>query len=135
MLSPSMRRVRLLGFLLVAASAAPVPADPRPSALAVARHRAALQQFEEVWTYYRQSRTESFPVYYWSRLVLDSEREMRDGAESRVASLEGHLARMQRLEALVNRVRRLGFGFSIDVGAARYYRLEAEHWLERERSK
>ncbi len=40
---------------------------------------------------------------------------------------------MLRLETLVKKVRRLGFGLSIDVGATAYYRLEAESWLERAR--
>ena len=40
---------------------------------------------------------------------------------------------MTRLEQLVKKVRKLGFGFSIDVGATEYYRLEAELWLERAR--
>ena len=42
---------------------------------------------------------------------------------------------MKKLEALIMRVRRLGFGRSYDVGAAEYYRLEAEHWLELERAQ
>jgi hypothetical protein len=41
---------------------------------------------------------------------------------------------MRKLEALVKRVRRLGFGFSTDVGASEYYRLEAEDWLAKGKS-
>ena len=37
---------------------------------------------------------------------------------------------MKKLEGLVTRVRRIGFGRSYDVGAALYYRLECEHWIE-----
>jgi hypothetical protein len=33
------------------------------------------------------------------------------------------------MEDLIRRIRRLGFGLSADVGATRYYRLEAEQWL------
>jgi hypothetical protein len=126
-----------LGLLLVGVAVAPAPAPPETekstelSALAKARYDAAKIQFEEVWTFYRQSRTESFPVYYWSRLVLDSERELSDKGEDKVAAAQAHLDRMRRLETLVKKVRRLGFGFSVDVKATEYYSLEAQYWLER----
>ncbi len=47
----------------------------------------------------------------------------------RLAALDDHLSRMKKLEALIKKVRRLGFGRSYDVGASEYYRLEAEYWL------
>jgi hypothetical protein len=40
---------------------------------------------------------------------------------------------MKKLEELVKKIRRLGFGRSYDVGASEYYRLEAELWLEKAR--
>src|SRR5262249_29550719 len=132
---PSKRQAVLCGLALTALSVAPAPPEtpPKPSALAEARYRAALKQFEEVWTYYRQSRTDSFFTYYWSRLVLDSQQGLSDAKADRVAALEAHLERMRRLEALVLKVRKLGFSYSIDVGATAYYRLEAERWLEKAR--
>ncbi len=78
-------------------------------------------------------RIDSYQVYVWSRMVLDCRREMAAKAADRVAALDEHLTRMKKLEALITRVRTLGFGRSYDVGAAEYYRLEAEHWLELER--
>jgi hypothetical protein len=131
---PASRRGVVLGLTLAALSFAPGPAttEPKParSALAEARYKAAARQFEEVWAFYRQSRTDSFQTYYWSRLVLDSERDLAAARAGRVAAAEAHLERMRRLEALVKRVRKLGFGFSTDVGATEYYRLEAERWVE-----
>jgi hypothetical protein len=103
------------------------PAGPTP--LARARFQAALDQFELVWSYFQQNRTDSFQVYYWSRLVLDSRREMGESPDDRIVALKNHLARMQKMEELIRKIRRLGFGLSSDVGATRYYRLEAEHWL------
>jgi hypothetical protein len=129
----------VLGLTLAALSIAPGPAatGPKParSPLAEARYKAAARQFEEVWTFYRQSRTDSFQTYYWSRLVLDSERDLAADKAGRVAAAEAHLERMRRLEALVKRVRKLGFGFSTDVGASEYYRLEAERWVEQARAE
>ena len=42
---------------------------------------------------------------------------------------------MKKLEELVVKIRRLGFGRSSDVGATEYYRLEAELWLARATAK
>ena len=133
---PALRRALSLGLALAAFSIAPAPPDtPRkPSALAEARYKAAAKQFEEVWTYYKQSRTDSFLTYYWSRIVLDSQQHMSEAKADRIAALEAHIERMKRLEALVLKVRKLGFGYSIDVGATAYYRLEAELWLEEARA-
>ena len=37
---------------------------------------------------------------------------------------------MKKLEALIKKIRRLGFGFSNDVGASEYFRIEAQSWVE-----
>ena len=103
------------------------------AALADARLQAALKQYEETWSYYQQARIDSYQVYVWSKLILDCQREIADKPAERVTALENHLRRMKRLEALIKKVRRLGFGRSYDVGASEYYRLEAEFWLTREK--
>jgi hypothetical protein len=128
----------LFGLLLISLSFAAAPPDkgtPNRSALAQARYRAALKQFDEIWLYYQQSRVESFDVYVWSRLVLDSQQAVSDKQADRVAAFEDHMNRMQKLEALIKKIRRLGFGRSIDVGASEYYRREAEYWFEEARSR
>src|SRR6478672_11625508 len=96
-----MRRSFVLGLLASAVSTAPAPPaePPNHSPLAEARYRAALKQFEEVWTYYRQSRTDSFQTYYWSRLVLDSQQDLSNAKADRITAMEAHLERMRRLEA------------------------------------
>jgi hypothetical protein len=97
--------------------------------LAQARLQAALKQYELTWSYYQQARIDSYQVYVWSRLVLDSRRELTGKPADRIAAVEEHLTRMKTLETFIAKVRRYGFGSSYDVGAAEYYRLEAEHWL------
>jgi len=126
-----------LGLLITACALSPAPPDtpPKHSPVAEARYKAALRQFEETWTYYRQSRTNSFLTYYWSRLVLDSQEDLGDTRADHIAALEAHLERMRRLEELVNKVRKLGFAYSTDVGATEYYRLEAERWLEKAKAQ
>ena len=128
------RQGLVLGLILAALAVAPAPPPParrKPSPLAEARYKAAVRQYEEIWTYYRQSRTEAFPVYSWSLAVLSSQQELTENGAQELEALEGHLERMRKLDSLVKRVRRLGFGFSIDVGATEYYRIEAEYWVER----
>lgn len=98
------------------------------------RLQAALKNYEETWVYYQQARIDSYQVYVWSKLILDCRREMTDKPAERLAALEDHLSRMKKLEALIKKVRRLGFGRSYDVGESEYYRLEAEFWLTREKS-
>jgi hypothetical protein len=145
--APAPAPVRRLGLLLVVLSFAPAPADPaaaRPpippdqaaalAALLDARYRAAVKQFDETWVYYKQARTEAFPVYVWSHFVLQTRFDMTDKRDEQIAALREHLERMRRLEELVKKVRRLGFGQSIEVGATEYYRIEAEYWLEHARA-
>jgi FMN phosphatase YigB (HAD superfamily) len=127
-------RVVLAALSLTLISFAPAaPADQnRLTSLAEARLQAALKQYQETWAYYQQARIDSYQVYVWSKLILDCRREMTDDPARQLTALEDHLDRMKKLEALVKKVRRLGFGLSFDVGASEYYRLEAEFWLARE---
>ena len=98
------------GLLLAALSFAPAPiAEPdQLSSRAQARYQSALKQYEETWSYYQQARIDSYQVYVWSRLVLDSRAEMRDKPADRVAALEDHLSRMRKLETLIKKVRPIG---------------------------
>lgn len=129
------RRATGLALVLAVLAIAPAPPEtpPKPSPLAEARFQSAQKQFQEIWTYYKQSRTDSFLTYYWSRLVLDAQQDLSAAKADRIAAIEAHLDRMKRLEELVKKVRRLGFGYSIDIGATEYYRLEAQRWLEKAR--
>jgi hypothetical protein len=126
----------LTGLSLTVISFAPAaPGDqPKLSVMAEARLQAALRQYEETWSYYQQARIDSYQVYVWSKLILDCRREMTEKPAERLTALEDHLSRMKKLEALIKKVRRLGFGRSYDVGASEYYRLEAEFWLTGQKS-
>ena len=135
--SPTRRRFVLLGLLLAGSSIAPAPSHepPKPPPLVEARYQAAVKQYELTWSYYQQDRIDSYQVYVWSRLVLDSGRDIAAKPAEQIAALEDHLERMRKLESLIKKVRRLGFGRSYDVGASEYYRLEAELWLARAKSQ
>jgi hypothetical protein len=127
----------LAGSLLVGLALAqgPAAAPTQATAMAEARYRAAVKQFDETWTYYPPARIDSYQVYVWSKLVMDSRRELTGKAADRITAIEDHLARMKALESLVKKIRKIGFGRSYDVGASEYYRLEAEYWLAVEKSR
>jgi hypothetical protein len=138
----------ILGVVLIGLSFAPAPPEPPPApaplpreqvedltALLEARHRAARKQFDETWVYYKQARSDAYPVYVWSHFVLQTQFDMTDKKSEQINALEGHLTRMKDLEALVKKVRRLGFGQSIEVGATEYFRIEAEYWLAHARAQ
>ncbi len=132
----TMRRTLIPGLTLAALSAAPAPPPPpKPSPLAEARYQAALKQYEQVWSYYQQSRTDSFMVYYWSRLALESQQDLSDARSDRIAALNAHVDRIKKMQSLVLRVRKLGFAYSTDVGATAYYRMEADRWLEKAKAE
>ncbi len=134
--SPRRSRFVILSFVLAFLSIAPAAPDapPQPSPLANARYQSALKQYEIAWSYYQQARIDSYQVYVWSRLIVDSRRDQSSKPADRIAALEEHLDRMKKLETLIIKIRRLGFGRSSDVGASEYYRLEAEVWLDQARS-
>jgi hypothetical protein len=131
------RRHCLLFCLLLpvlSSGSAPSVEPSKLSSLAEARHQAAVKQFDETWAYYQQARIDSYQVYVWSRLILDCRREMAQTPAHRITALDEHLGRMKKLQALIKKVRKLGFGLSYDVGASEYYRLEAEYWVALEQS-
>jgi hypothetical protein len=129
------RRCALALMIVGLAVACIAPAPPKheagkvPSPLAEARLQSAVKQYELTWSYFQQSRIDSYLVYVWSRMVLDCRRDLDASQASRVAAIREHLARMKKLDELLKKVRRLGFTRSSDIGAAEYYCLEAEYWL------
>lgn len=138
------RRPRVLAamvVLLALTGLSSTPADPPrkaanpPSPIGRARYRAAEKQYDIVWSYYQQNRIEIYQVYFWSRLMLDARRDLGETPADRTAALKAHLDRMKKLEDLVVKVRRLGFGRGYDVSASEYYRLEAEYWVARDTGK
>jgi hypothetical protein len=68
-------------------------------------------------------------------LVLDCRQDLATKPDDRIAAIEEHLARMKKLETLIKKIRRLGFGNSYDVGASQYYCLEAEFWLAKAKQR
>ncbi len=128
----------VLGLVLSGLSLAqgPPPPTPKPDlkSMAQARLDLAVKQFNETWAYYQQARIDSYQVYVWSKLILDSRTDMAVTPADRMTALDEHLTRMKKLEVLIKKVRRLGFGRSYDVGSSEYYLREAEFWIARARA-
>jgi len=74
-------------------------------------------------------------IYSWSRRWLEAQRELGSNRKTRVAAAEAHLARMKRLEQLINDFVKQGGAESYRYEAfmASYFRLEAEKWLAQAR--
>ena len=121
-----------LGLSLAALSFAPAAQEKKAAdrpPLAEVRRDAARKQFDLTWQFYQQNRVDTFDVYLWSRLLLDAEKSVSHQPAARIAACQVHLDHMVRLEALIRKIRRLGFGRANDVGASEYFRIEAESWL------
>jgi hypothetical protein len=122
------------GLILAGLSMAPIPEQkdaqkpPGPSPSEV-RLQAAVKQYDLTWQYYAQNRVDTRDVYLWSRLLLDARQAVSRRPADRIRDYQEHLDHMRKLEALIKKIRRLGFGRSSDVGASEYFRIEAESWL------
>ena len=111
----------------VAAAARPADADT-PASWARARAEAGAKTFDMAWLYYSEDRIDADKVYRWSRRLWEADRAAATTKDERAQASDAHLGRMLKLEAKITKIRRLGFGNSLDVLEAEYYRKEAEFW-------
>jgi hypothetical protein len=140
-----MRRSLCIGLVALVAALAPAPATEQqdapppvpkdPADLARLRAEAGAKAFDLTWLYYSENRVDSEKVYRSSRRLLEAGRDAAADGPARVAAFEAHLERIGRLEAKIAKIRRLGFGNSLDVLDVDYYRKEAEFWLAEDRAK
>ena len=137
------RRSLWLGLAALVSALAPAPQDipppppapPQdPASLADIRAQAGVKAFDLAWLYYSENRIDSEKVYRWSRRLLEAQRDAADDKPGHVVACEAHLERIKKLEAKIRRIRRIGFGDSLDVLEVDYYRKEADLWLARARA-
>jgi hypothetical protein len=142
------------GLLAVTVALAPAWQDPPPpptpeppaapnqtaqvannlETLAKARVDASARMFDLSWLYYSENRIEAGDVYGYSRLRLIAEQDSAPDKAGRIEAAKGHLERMTKLWNKIARVRKIGFGNTLDVKEAEYYVREAEFWVAREQS-
>ena len=131
------RRHPWIGLFALVAALAPAPQDPppppapppEPATLANLRADAGGKAFDMAWLYYSENRVDSEKVYRWSRRLLEAQRDALDNNPGHVTACEAHLERIKKLEAKIRKIRRIGFGDSLDVVEVDYYRKEADFWL------
>jgi hypothetical protein len=137
------RRTLWLGLLTLGLALAPAPQDPPPAppqapaeplSLADLRVQAGFKAYDLAWLYYSENRVDSEKVYRWSRRLLEAQREASVDKAGLISASEGHLERIKKLEAKIRRIRRIGFGDSLDVVEVDYYRKEADCWVDQARS-
>src|SRR3954454_13533488 len=112
----------------------PPPGPQDPASLADVRVQAGAKAFDLTWLYYSEKRVDSEKVYRWSRRLLEAQRDASVDKLGHVAACEAHLERIRKLQAKIQRIRRIGFGDSLDVLEVEYYRKEADFWLAQARA-
>jgi hypothetical protein len=138
-------RTLWLGLLTLSVALAPAPQDPAPavapqtpppavSTSASLRIQAGVKAYDMAWLYYSENRIQADTVYRWSKRLLEAERDASPEKANQVAACEAHLERIKKLEAKIRKIRRIGFGDSLDVVEADYYRKEADFWFDQAKS-
>lgn len=115
-----------------ALAAEKTPAELAKERLAVIReiHRLQMEAF--------RTGTAGFSIehtYVWSRRWVEAARDASDKKADQVAALQAHLERMQQLEESAERLVKSGAAVKTDALAAKFYRLEAQHWLSQAKEK
>ncbi len=118
----------LLGLALTAAAGLATPARAGRAEVRIA---AAAETFAIAQARYAAGTITVDDVYTWSVRWLDAQRDQPLKGKALVAAAAAHLDRMTALEAEVTAAVAAGRASSYDLAAARYYRAEAELWVER----
>jgi RND family efflux transporter MFP subunit len=73
--------------------------------------------------------------YRWSHRWLEAQRDLTEAKAERVTAHRDHLERMKALENRTKALADAGQGRPSDAAAGRYYRIQAELWLEQAKAK
>jgi hypothetical protein len=133
-------RNRVGPTLLLALAGVCLAGEPAPEKTGNAKARAAAARkvYEHLMERYKVDpnfQNEPERSYLWSRRWMEAEREAAATKAGRVAAVEGHLERMKKWEKIFKEGRERGIFSPADVGAAEFYRLEADDWLAEEKAR
>jgi hypothetical protein len=123
LVAPSEKRVRAL---LEASSA-----NPRMKVLLHDQLSAAVTEARVRWEQWLAGRGELDLVHRSMLRLLEAERELNDRNADQVVALRNHFQNLRVLEQLVQGRYEAGKASLADMAEARYYRIQAEIWLER----
>jgi hypothetical protein len=133
------RRLCFAGLLLVlvlpSLSFSPAATDDRPpdlDALAQVRLQAARTVFDEAWLMYKRKGQPEGVVYMFSHRLMLSEIDCAKTVAERTAASQGHLDRMKKMQALLNKLRDIGFSKKFELKEVDYFVHEARYWHARE---
>jgi hypothetical protein len=126
-----------LGLLLLGISLAPAASEDQPNLaeLAGARCQSARDLFDEAWLLYTRKGLSENGVYTLSVRLLTAQVDSAGNAAGRIAAYQEHLDRMQKLQAMMAKVRGLGYSKKFELKEAEYFVHEARYWLAREKAK
>jgi hypothetical protein len=132
------RRILFSGLMVVLVlpclSFAPAATDDRPDlkALAQVRYQSAREVFDETWLMYKRKIQPEGAVYMFSQRLLLSQLDCAETIAERVAAYQAHLERMKKMQAMVLKLRDLGFSKKFEIKELDYFVQEARYWHAKE---
>jgi hypothetical protein len=96
---------------------------------------AAIDAVRSVVSRGRFTAGERDPIVIWSRRRLEAKLDLSKATAERIAAAQEHVDEMRKLEEAVARLFGAGELDRLSLMDAQYRRLEAEKWLEQQKSK
>ena len=136
---PHRRAGFLIASVVLAGALAPAAtqSEDRGKALAVEQLDLAQQALKDLDLLYKNGRMSlDGPKYdLWMRRRIEALRATGASKAEILTALDGYLKRLKELEGLVEGLHQKGQGTSVDVYDAKYRRLDAEMWRDREQAR
>jgi hypothetical protein len=135
------KRILLLGLgaALVFPSLSLAPAATERQSdlktLAEIRYQSARGLFEEVWLMYTRKGQHETGVYMFSHRLMLSQLDRAENIAERVVASQHHLERMEKMRALVIKLRKIGHSNKVEQLETEYFVHEARYWLAREQER
>lgn len=98
-------------------------------------HRAAREEMDARWQEFLAGRGTLDIMLGASLRLLEAERELSDKKADQVTALENHWRRMREMEKVDQAQFQAGRLAEADWAQSRFYRIQAELWLEKAREK
>jgi hypothetical protein len=121
-------------LVLPCLSFAPAATDDQPDlkVLAQVRYQSAREVFDETWLMYKRKLQTEGAVYMFSHRLMLSQLDCAATINERVAACQAHLERMKKMQAMVIKLRDLGFSKKFEVKELDFFVNEARFWHARE---
>jgi hypothetical protein len=138
----AIRKASVLGAVCLVALAGEAAAARGPAGPEVSREqlKAQLEAAQEAYrvaeAVYTANEGDAETVYRWSVRWMNAQRDLAAAKAERVAAVEDHVKRMQKLEQMAEARHKVGLpGSPLEANAAKFYCVQAEGWLAREKAR